>query len=101
MSVQHNLSKDGDELTIRVNGRFDFSAHGDFRAAYQSVTPLPRKLVVDLSQADYMDSAALGMLLVLRERSGGPESNIHIVGANPFIRQLLSVSRFETLFKVA
>ena len=47
-----------------------------------------------------MDSAALGMLLVLRERAGGSKSDITILGYNNSIGQILAISRFEQLFKM-
>ena len=66
MSVGANLSADGRELTITIQGRFDFSAHQEFRAAYEKLASKPEAYVIDLGEATYLDSSALGMLLLLR-----------------------------------
>jgi anti-anti-sigma factor len=47
-----------------------------------------------------MDSAALGMLLVLRERAGGNKANITLTGYNKSVGLILEISRFEKLFKL-
>ena len=36
------------------------------------------RIVVDFSKTDYLDSSALGMLLLLREHAGGESSDITI-----------------------
>ena len=66
MSIQASMSTDSQVLTISVNGRFDFSAHQDFRNAYERGGLTPRQYVVDLQDTDYIDSSALGMLLLLK-----------------------------------
>ena len=44
MAVASELSADGEELVIRVSGRFDFSAHQAFRDAYELLPDRPRHL---------------------------------------------------------
>ena len=61
MAITALPSADGQELTIQIQGRFDFGAHQDFRDAYERVAITPRRYVVDLRNATYLDSSALGM----------------------------------------
>ena len=56
--------------------------------------------MVDLSGADYMDSAGLGMLLRLREYAGGDKADITVTGSNSTIRTILDVANFGLLFKL-
>jgi hypothetical protein len=37
MGVQFNVDDSGKELTIKIDGRFDFSAHQEFRNAYEAI----------------------------------------------------------------
>ncbi|MEB0154616.1 STAS domain-containing protein, partial [Pseudomonas sp. CCC3.2] len=78
MSVTSELSRDGEELTITITGRFDFAAHQDFRGAYEGSEGTPRRFVVDLKDTSYLDSSALGMLLLLRDHAGGENSKISL-----------------------
>ena len=66
MTIRSETSSDGQGLTIAVSGRFDFSAHKDFRRSYEDCEKDLKQFTVDLKEATYLDSSALGMLLLLR-----------------------------------
>ena len=101
MNITSQPSVDGQELTITINGRFDFNAHQAFRDAYQRQDVNPRRYVVNLQGTTYMDSSALGMLLLLRDHAGGDEADIRLLNCNADVRKILSVSNFEQLFVIA
>ncbi len=100
MAVTSVTSVDGESLTISIEGRFDFSAHQAFRDSYEKVTPVPGEILVDMKETSYLDSSALGMLLLLRDHSGGDSSQISLKGCNDDIRKILTISNFEQLFKI-
>ncbi len=101
MTITSQPSADGRELTIAISGRFDFNAHQAFRDAYQRQDVAPERYVVDLQGATYLDSSALGMLLLLRDHAGGDEADVRLVNCNAGVRKILSVSNFEQLFVIA
>lgn len=101
MTVTATLSAAGEELVIAVEGRFDFSAHQDFRRAYEEAPATPQRYYVDLAHATYLDSSALGMLLLLRDHAGGDAADIRIVNSNEEIHNILTLSNFDQLFKLA
>ncbi|HET8799740.1 MAG TPA: STAS domain-containing protein [Marinobacter sp.] len=100
MPIQTRRSDDGKTLIIRIEGRFDFSTHQSFRDAYEHGDPAVRSFVVDLSQTTYLDSSALGMLLLLRDYAGGDNARISIENCNSDVRRILSISNFEQLFAI-
>lgn len=100
MGVQSDIDKSGKELTIKIDGRFDFSAHQEFRDAYETMPTTVASYVVDLGNTSYLDSSALGMLLLLRDHAGGDDSNIAIVKCNDDVRKILTISNFEQLFTI-
>lgn len=100
MTISSTESRDGREVVIRVKGRFDFSTHQDFRSAYEDHPEAPDAYVVDLREATYLDSSALGMLLLLRDHAGGDSRKVRIVNCNPDVRKILSISNFEQLFTI-
>jgi len=101
MTITSQPSADGRELTIVSNGRFDFNAHQAFREAYLRSDVQPQRYVLDLQGANYLDSSALGMLLLLRDHAGGDEADIRLLNCNPDVRRILQVSNFEKLFVIA
>lgn len=100
MSLTSHIDQDG-TVNISVNGRFDFNVYQDFRDAYKQVdNPAGVSYVINLTGTDYMDSSALGMLLLLRERAGGDSANIAINGSNAEIKKIFSISNFDRLFQI-
>lgn len=90
----------GGQLTIKIQGRFDFSVHQDFKNAYESLDNKSNKFEVDMSGTSYLDSSALGMLLLLRDYAGGDNSSISITNSSVDIKKILTISNFEQLFTI-
>ncbi len=99
MSLRIELDADEGCMTVHVQERFDFSVHRAFHDACLD-GQRAHSYVIDLEQATTMDSSALGMLLLLRERAGGEGADIRIVNAQPDLRNTLRVAGFEELFTV-
>jgi anti-anti-sigma factor len=93
------MSADGQKLTISIKGRFDFAKHQEFREAYESRDL--ESVVVDLKEATYLDSSALGMLLLLRDHAGGDNSDIRVVNSSTDVRKILAISNFDKLFDIS
>ncbi|EMP55874.1 STAS domain-containing protein [Marinobacter koreensis] len=100
MSIQTRLADDGETLVISIEGRFDFSTHQAFRDAYEHGESGVHRYVVDLTDTTYLDSSALGMLLLLRDYAGGDSARISIENCNSDVRRILSISNFEQLFAI-
>ena len=101
MSISTNLDQANRELTIQVSGRFDFSQHSDFRVAYENGGEVPACYVIDLNSVDYMDSSALGMLLILREHAGGESSSVALRNCGVDIKEILQTANFQKLFNIS
>jgi anti-anti-sigma factor len=100
MSITTSRSSDGAELVINIKGRFDFSSHQAFRDAYEGAGGADVAYTIDMAETTYLDSSALGMLLLLRDYAGGDKAGVAIVNCNPDVRKILTISNFEQLFKI-
>ena len=100
MSIEVGSVVDG-KVTIKIKGRFDFGIHQEFRNAYESAEPKPHNYEVDLRATSYLDSSALGMLLLLRDHAGGDNANVSITNANEEVSKILTISNFEQLFTIS
>lgn len=100
MTISSEVSTAGNELTISVAGRFDFSLHEEFREAYAGLASKPDKYRIDMAEAEYLDSSALGMLLILRDYAGGDQAQVEILNCNGDVRKILTISNFEQLFTI-
>jgi anti-anti-sigma factor len=100
MSFTADYSSASHELKINIEGRFDFSGHQDFRGCYESREESPSSYCLDMADATYLDSSALGMLLLLRDHAGGEKAHIRIVNCNPDVKKILTISNFQQLFTI-
>lgn len=89
----------GKQHTIKIQGRFDFAMQGEFRKAYE-MAPSNSDFILDFATADYMDSSALGMLLLLRDYAGADNSKIELKNCRSEIKNILEISNFHQLFKI-
>jgi len=99
MAVSSNDTDNGKHVNIAVSGRFDFNDHTQFRDAYKAYAS-NAFYTLDMTAADYMDSSALGMLLLLREHVGGDSAKIEVVGCKDEIRKILTIANFQKLFDI-
>jgi anti-anti-sigma factor len=100
--MQANVSTSNGEARIKLSGRFDFNSHREFRAAYEPILENAdvRTLVVDLAGVDYLDSSALGMLLMVRDKAGSASKAILLANAQSGVKQVLNIANFSKLFKM-
>ena len=99
MPINVTTKESDNTIRIHVIDRFDYSVHKEFREAYKNSSE-DAKFVIDMSQASYMDSSALGMLLLLREHLKDHGSNITITGCNAELKKTLEISNFHNLVNI-
>ncbi|MBF0139550.1 MAG: STAS domain-containing protein [Magnetococcales bacterium] len=87
-------------VTITLEERFNFEIHREFRDACTKFPPATA-FIIDMKRVEYLDSSALGMLLLLREHAGGDKSNISIINCKPTVERIFKVANFDRLFKLA
>ena len=101
MSIRQQVLDEGKTVQIMIDGRFDFEDSQAFRDAYQGVSDKKGvEYCVDLSGANYMDSSALGMLLLLREHAKSQGGTVILEKPAEKIDKILRVANFEQLFTI-
>ncbi len=89
----------GDAVHIKIVGVFDYSTRSAFRQACGAFAG-DRSFVIDFGEVDAIDSTALGMLLMLRENSGGDDADITIVNCGEMVSNVLKLANFQSLFHI-
>ncbi|ODN42116.1 STAS domain-containing protein [Piscirickettsia litoralis] len=101
MSIASEVSNNGQIVKINVTERFEFEQHREFRKAYQEHPKPKQYYLVNLSQVRYMDSSALGMLLLLQEYSGKKKEGVRVVGATEECKQLLYACELDEYLHIS
>lgn len=97
MGITSRTENQGRTIFISVTERFDFNQHAVFRKLLNDAQD-GCEFVVDLTAAEYMDSSALGLLLLLRQKTGNSDVELRFSKSSA-IEKVLSASNFSRLFK--
>lgn len=91
--------QEGSHLILRVSGRFTLALYKEFFPAYKELPEKPTSADVDLAEVEYIDSAALGMLLSMRNYFG-PEARLRLLNAPDAVRRVLEIACFDKTFEL-
>ena len=88
--------------TIYLSGHFSFDAHRDFKTAYiiQLGNPKIDNIIVDLAEVKYLDSSALGMLLVLREHVQAANKSLTLSRPSSVTGRTFDIASFHKMFTI-
>ncbi len=96
------LETNGGKAKIKLNGRFDFNAHRTFRESYDGALGVSdvKEFVIDFGSVDYLDSSALGMLLMLKEKAQAANKSVVLSNCQGTVKQVLDIANFGKLFTI-
>jgi anti-anti-sigma factor len=94
--------KENGTAVLRLSGRFDFSVFRSFREFYEPLLADADVSIINLNFAavEYVDSAALGMLLMLRDKAEKLGKKVVLGECSVNVQQLLEVANFNQLFEI-
>jgi len=91
---------DGDG-SVSISGEFTFSDNVAFRDLTARLLQMPGpRIVIDVAQLAFIDSAGLGMLLIVRDEAEEVSRKLVLRGAQGQVQRMFAVTRFDTLFTV-
>ncbi len=92
---------EGDARVFYFAGDFTFKDHIEFKKILHAMDDKEVKHVtIDLSKLEFIDSAALGMLLVARDKATECGKTMALQGAVGQVMKVLKISNFHELFKI-
>ncbi len=90
---------DDGTVKIQTSEKFTFECHREMRAAYEGRVATTI-YILDFSRTDYIDSSALGMLLLLREAAGGDDNKIKLINCKASVKNVFGVANFNLMFDI-
>ncbi|MDZ7922669.1 MAG: STAS domain-containing protein [Marinagarivorans sp.] len=87
--------------TLRLPRRFDYSFHRQFSEMYTPAIDNSafKELILDFSQVEYLDSSALGMMVLLQKKFSGNNRVIKIKGAHGATEEILKMANMQKIFE--
>lgn len=95
------LELDKDTARAAISGEFTFADHGTFKQMMAALfCSKSAPIVIDVSRLDFIDSAGLGMLLLVRDEAGKAERKLILKGPRGQVKRMFDVTKFENLFAI-
>ncbi|MCP5361810.1 MAG: STAS domain-containing protein [Hyphomicrobiales bacterium] len=99
--MQFSINKEASNLTFKITGKFTFADHERFKEmlkllqkeSYTGVT-------INMEDVDFIDSSAMGMLLIAREEAQKRDVKIVLLRPRESIQKMFKVAKFDTLFSI-
>lgn len=93
---------DGAKGILRLEGRFTFEAGADFKAKAHAVLEAAevKELYLDFKNVTFLESSALGILLLLREKAEAKGAQVALLNPSPAVRSALDAVQFGKLFEI-
>ena len=104
-SVEHrvevNESSDGAVTIVAVKGRLDSVSAPTLGERLSGALSAPsRRLLIELSQLEYISSAGFRVLLIAAKRAAETDGQIVLAGVSGKLRQLFDLGGFLDLFRI-
>ena len=90
------------EKILQLPERFDFGYHSEFTEQYQARLADERvsEITLDFSRVGYLDSSALGMMVMFQKKAKSQNVSVKIKGAKDSAKDILQIANFDRLFKI-
>jgi HptB-dependent secretion and biofilm anti anti-sigma factor len=90
-----------DHSEVALSGQLTFPDHTNFRAlADKLLKSAGQPLVIDLADLDFIDSAGLGMLLIVRNEAERANRTVALRAPRGQVKKIFELSKFESLFGI-
>lgn len=91
--------KSDSEITVRAVGRVTSATSSSLEKTLRNLIPQTKKVVLDLTGVEYIDSAGLGALVSIYMHARGANCELEIANPKQRIRDLFSRSRLGSVFE--
>lgn len=100
-ALQYETAERDGSIHVTLHGRVTYADHPSFRNVISQIRESDaRELVFDLADVEFIDSAGLGMLLMVRDTASQKKANIVLRSPKGQVQRIFSSSKFETLFTI-
>lgn len=99
--MEYSCETRGHEYQVSVSGRMTHADHRGFRAILSGINEAgAQRIVFDLAKAEFLDSSALGMLLIVRDAAVQQQRVVVLKGASGQVEKLIAIGKLHKYFEI-
>ncbi len=97
--MECTIENTGNILLAKLSGQFIFSDHPAFKSVLNAASEKDiHHIRIDFARVDFIDSAGLGMLLLLRDTCEKNKKTLVLAHPAGQVKKVFDISKFEHLF---
>lgn len=95
------IHNNANAITAKISGQFTFGDNQKFKHILElAAIPELRAVRLDFTDVTFIDSAGLGMLLLLRDKCQDRHIPVTILSPQGQVEKVLMISKFDQLFSI-
>lgn len=96
---RYEVEMSGDTTTVRCHGRIVSDTADELKQLVKPMIPKCRRIVLDLTDVDHIDSSGLGTLVGLKVSAGAAAyCTLEFTNLSPHVKELFRITKLGELF---
>lgn len=97
-----NISQDTAEgkTIVHLEGRFDFGGRKTFKETMDRVSEEGTPVVLDLEKVTFVDSSALGLLVICHQTFKNKKTPFYLVNPQTYVKQVLDLANIAKMIPI-
>ena len=87
-------------VILHLEGRFDFGARKVFKEMVEKASELKQPVILDLSNVVFLDSSALGLLVISHQMLKSKTIALYLVNPQTYVRQVLDLANVAKIIPI-
>ncbi|HOX37217.1 MAG TPA: STAS domain-containing protein [Candidatus Brocadiia bacterium] len=99
--MQTSVEERDNAVIVALAGRFDAASASDVKKLLKGLIADGKcRLVLELSQVDFLDSSGLGVLVTCKRLADNGGGDLRLAGADSRIETILKMTRLNRVFEI-
>jgi anti-sigma B factor antagonist len=95
-----DVQREGDDAVVHLAGELDISTSPDLQDVLADLTDRPRRVVVDLSDLEFIDSTGLAALLGAHKALDEQGGTLELRHPNKMVVGLVQITGLDDVFEI-
>jgi anti-anti-sigma factor len=95
----YEIELSGDTTLVKCRGKINHETAGELKQLVKPMIPKCRRIVLDLTDVEHIDSSGLGTLVGLKVSAGSAAyCRLDYINFSPRVKELLNITKLNQMF---